>query len=87
MNIIVCQSDYIMTDVKIIDLIVKEIHFENDRYHQFWHFNSEDEAKEAFAEVDEEIHNCVLGDRNCILDEAIIKARVRERFNQDEEIK
>ena len=87
MNIIACQHDFIMTGVEMIEMDDTEIRFENDRYHQFWNFNSEDEAKEAFAEVDEEIHNCVMGDRNCILDEAIIKARVRERFNQDEEIK
>ena len=87
MNIIACQSDFIMTGVEMIEVDATEIRFENDRYHQFWHFDSEEEAKEAFAEVNEKIRYCVMGDRNCILDEAIIKARVRERLSQDEEIK
>ena len=76
MNIIVCQSDYIMTDVKIIDLNVKEIHFENDRYHQFWHFDSEDEAEKAFTGVWKEINSSVNAGRDCFLDEALIKAQV-----------
>ena len=87
MNIIVCQSDYIMTDVKIIDLNVKEIHFENDRYHQFWHFDSKEESDKAFTAVWKEINDCILSGRNCLLDEAIIKARVRAGLNQNEEIK
>ena len=87
MKIIACQSGFIMTDVKIIDLDATDIRFENDRYHQIWHFDSEEESEEAFTAVWKEIHDCILSGRNCLLDEAIIKARVRERLNQDEEIK
>ena len=87
MKIIACQSDYIMTDVQIIDLDAKEIRFENDRYHHFWYFSSEEEAEKAFTEVWKEINSSVHAGRNCFLDETLIKARVRARFNQDEEIK
>lgn len=87
MNIIAWQHDYTMTGVEIIEVNSTDIRFENGRYHQFWNFDSEDEAKEAFAEVNEEIRNCVIDNKNCILDEVIIKARVRARLNQNEEIK
>ena len=66
---------------------VKEIHFENDRYYQFWHFDSKEEADKAFTAVWKEINDCILSGRNCLLDEAIIKARVRAGLNQNEEIK
>jgi len=83
MKIIACQSDFIMTDVKIIEMDGTEIQFENDRYHQFWHFDSEEEAEKAFTEVWKEINSCVHAGRNCFLDETIIKARVRASLNRD----
>lgn len=83
MKIIACQSDFIMTDVKIIEMDGTEIQFENDRYHQFWHFGSEEEAEKAFTEVWKEINSCVHAGRNCFLDETIIKARVNAGLNRN----
>lgn len=81
MKIIACQSDFIMTDVKTIDLDVKEIRFEDGRYHHFWYFGSEEEAEKAFTEVWKEINSSVHAGRNCFLDETIIKARVNAGLN------
>ena len=83
MKIIACQSDFIMTDVKIIELDATEIQFENDRFHQFWYFDSKEEAEEAFTEVWKEINSSVHAGRNCLLDETIIKARVNAGLNRN----
>ena len=83
MNIIACQSDFIMTDVKIIEVDATDIRFENDRYHQFWYFGSEEEAEKAFTEIWKEINSCVHASRNCFLDETIVKARVNAGLSQD----
>ena len=76
MNIIACQSDFIMTGVEMIEVDDTVIRFEDDRYHQFWHFDSEEEAEKAFTEVWKEINSSVHAGRNCFLEEKIIKERV-----------
>lgn len=76
MNIIASQDDFIMTSVAMIEMDATEIRFENDRYHQIWHFNSEEEAEEAFTAVWKEIHSSVRTGGDCFLDEALIKAQV-----------
>lgn len=76
MNIIACKSDFIMTDVKIIEVEATEIRFENSEFLRIWRFDSEEEAEKAFTEVWKEINSSVHADRNCFLDETIIKARV-----------
>ena len=81
MKIIACQDDFIMTSVEIIEMDATEIRFENDRYHQFWHFSSEEEAEKAFTEVWKEINSSVHSGRNCFLDETLIKARVNAGLN------
>lgn len=83
MKIIACQSDFIMTDVKIIEMDGMEIQFENDRFHQFWYFGSEEEAEKAFAVVWREINSSVQAGRDCFLDETIINARVDAGLNQN----
>ena len=83
MNIIACQSDFIMTDVKIIEMDGMEIQFENDRFHQFWYFGSEEEAEKAFTEVWKEINSSVHAGRDCFLDETIINARVNAGLSQN----
>jgi len=83
MNIIACQSDFIMTGVEMIEVDATEIRFENDRYHQFWHFDSEEEAEKAFTEVWKEINSSASTGRNCFLDEALIKAQVWTSISQD----
>lgn len=83
MNIIACQSDFIMTDVKIIEVDATDIRFENDRYHQFWRFDSMEEAEEAFTVVWKEINSSAHASRNCVLDETIVKARVNAGLSQD----
>ena len=80
MSIIACQSDFIMTGVAIIELDTTEIRFENDRYHQIWAFDSEEEAEEAFTAVWKEINSSVHAGRDCFLDEALIKAQVEVRL-------
>jgi len=65
MKIIACQSDFIMTGVAMIEMDATEIRFENDRYHQFWHFDSEEEAEKAFAVVWREINSSVQAGRDC----------------------
>lgn len=81
MKIIACQDDFIMTSVEIIEMDATEIQFVNDLYHQFWHFDSEEEAEKAFTEVWKEINSSVHAGRNCFLDETIIKARVNASLN------
>ena len=76
MNIIVCQSDFIMTGVEIIEVDATEIQFANGRYHQFWHFDSEEEAEKAFTEVWREINSSARTGGGCFLDETLIKARL-----------
>lgn len=76
MNIIACQNDYIMAGVETIEVEATEIRFENGRYHQFWYFDSEEEAEKAFTEVWKEINASVHAGRNCFLDETLIKARL-----------
>lgn len=76
MNIIVCQDDFIMMGVEIIEVDATEIQFANGRYHQFWHFDSEDEAEKAFTEVWKEINSSAITGSDCFLDEALIKAQV-----------
>lgn len=83
MNIIACQSDFIMTGVAMIEMDATEIRFENDRYHQMWHFDSEEEAEEAFTEVWKEINSSASTGKDCFLDEALIKARVEVRIKRD----
>ena len=83
MKIIACQSDFIMTGVEMIEVDATEIRFENDRYHQFWHFDSEEEAEKAFTEVWKEINSSASTGRNCFLDEALIKAQVWASISQD----
>jgi len=80
MNIITCQDDFIMTGVAMIELDATEIQFENGRYHQIWHFDSKEEAEEAFTEVWREIKSSVRDDGDCFLDEALIKAQVEVRL-------
>ena len=80
MNIIACQSDFIMTGVAMIEMDATEIRFENDRYHQMWHFNSEEEAEEAFTAVWKEINSSARTSGDCFLDEALIKAQVEVRL-------
>ncbi len=83
MNIIACQSDFIMTGVEMIEVDATEIRFENDRYHQFWHFDSEEEAEKAFAVVWREINSSVQAGRDCFLDETIINARVNAGLSRN----
>jgi len=83
MNIIACQSDFIMTGVAMIEMDDTEIRFENDRYHQFWHFDSEEEAEKAFTEVWKEINSSTITGSDCFLDEALIKAQVWASLNRD----
>ena len=83
MRIIACQHDYIMTDVEIIEVESTEIRFENDRYHQFWHFDSEEEAEKAFTEVWKEMNSSAITGSDCFLDEALIKAQVWASINRD----
>lgn len=80
MNITACQEDFIMTGVATIELDATEILFQNDRYHQIWAFDSEEEAEEAFTEVWKEINSSVRTGGGCFLDEALIKARVEVRL-------
>ena len=82
MKIIACQDDFIMTSVEIIELDAMGIRFENNRYLEVWHFDSEEQAGAAFLEVWKEIHTCIRKERDCILDETIIKERVNANINQ-----
>lgn len=75
MKIIACQEDYIMTGVEIIEVDGTHIRFENDRYYQMWHFFSEEEAYETFAELKEKIQYCATSKKDCLLDETIIRTR------------
>ena len=87
MRIIACQHDYIMANVQRIELDATQIQFESDRYYQMWQFDSEENAEKAFAELKAEIRNCVLSDKDCLLDEAIIMTRVRASLNRDHDEK